>query len=79
MGDNRHENSQFVVCRGCSKYFFFEEISDHQEKEHANHQWDEKDDPYRRFYYLTNKEVAWTLNRGREIQQAVNALRLLVL
>jgi hypothetical protein len=80
MGDKlNHENSAFVVCRACEKYFFLYDIAEHQEKEHPNYEWNPKDDPYRKFYYLTNNEVAWTLNRLQEIRKATNALRLLVL
>ena len=79
MGDRIHKQSDFVVCRACHKYFFFKEIAEHQEKEHADYEWNPKDDPFRKFYYLTNSEVAWSLNRAKEIKDAICAVRLLVM
>ena len=69
MGNKSHENSQFVVCRTCSKYFLQEDIIAHL-NEHGTNEG---------FYYLTNSEVVFYLNRRKEIQDAVNALRLLIL
>ena len=79
MSDNSHQESQFVVCQACKRYFFLDDIVDHQKKEHADHEWEPKDDPYRRFYYLTNSEVAYSMNRAKEVKDAINAVRLLVL
>lgn len=79
MTDKLHEDSGFVVCRACGRYFFFEEINDHQGKEHPGHEWKPEDDPYRRFYYLTNAEVAWSLNKLKEIRESANTLRILLL
>ena len=79
MRDNGHKESQFVVCRACSRYFFLDEIAKHQEKEHIGHEWNPKDDPFRKFYYLTNSEVAYYLNLQKQIRETINALRLLVL
>jgi hypothetical protein len=79
MADSSHEQSDFVVCRACQKYFYVHEIVAHQSKEHVDHKWDHKDDPYRRFYYLTNSEVAWSLNRLQDVKTTVNHLRMLLL
>lgn len=79
MADKGHEQSDFVVCRACGKYFSCHDVMEHQKKEHEGHEWKPEDDPYRRFYYLTNNEVAWSLNRLREIKTTTNALRLLLL
>jgi hypothetical protein len=79
MEDKSHEPSDFVVCRACKKYFFVHEIMEHQGKEHEGHEWQQADDPYRRFYHLTNSEVVFYLNRLREIRTTVNELRFLLL
>ena len=79
MAKKIHDDSDFVVCRACHKYFFVHEIMEHQKKEHEGYKYKPEDDPYRRFYYLKNVEVAWSLNRAKEIKDAINAVRLLVL
>lgn len=74
MGDKLQENSEFVVCRACSRYFHMGEIFDHQRAEHLDHKWDMNDSPLH-FYYLTNREVSWTLNRGRDLRNGIAAIR----
>lgn len=77
--DSLHENSDFVVCRACGQCFYVFDVGDHQTKEHPDYKYDPKDDPYRRFYYFTNAEVAWSINRLSEIKRKANELRLVLL